>query len=214
MRYRAIYLLFLYIYVSYFATSLLNRFQLLPFYVYPIFPLVFLFFSSLVTFGNKKINYSFLAFFLIIYGTNMVGTCHHINTWSTSFVGKSPYSWITLSEVARTVYSQPEQNFGYFVFSPDIMAYEMRYAMEYWRLSLSKTNVAVFEKKPIIYVIIAPRNGTYMTHDWIKMKLAITSEPARIWKFPSSYTIEKYELTPKELAVPFDIGINPGLFYR
>ena len=214
MRYRAIYLLFLYIYVSYFATSLLNRFQLLPFYVYPIFPLVFLFFSSLVTFGNKKINYSFLAFFLIIYGTNMVGTWHHINTWSTSFVGKSPYSWITLSEVARTVYSQPEQNFGYFVFSPDIMAYEMRYAMEYWRLSLSKTNVAVFEKKPIIYVIIAPRNGTYMTHDWIKMKLAITSEPARIWKFPSSYTIEKYELTPKELAVPFDIGINPGLFYR
>lgn len=214
MRYRAIYLLFLYMYVSYFAVSLLNRFQLLPFYVYPIFPFVFMIFSSLVTKGDKKINYAFLLVFFIIYGTNIAGTWHHIKTWSTSFVGKSPYSWIALSQVARTVYSQPEQNFGYFVFSPDIMAYEGRFAMEYWKRTLSKTGVAIFEKKPVTYVIIAPRNGTYMTHDWIKMKLAISIEPARIWKFPNGYAIEKYELAPKERAVPFDPGINPGLFYR
>lgn len=213
-RYRPKYLLFLYTYVSYFSLSLLNRFRLLPFYVYPVFGLVFLFFSSLVTHANKKINYAFFAFFLLIYATNLVGVRQNIRTWSTDFVARSPYSWSALSAVARTVYRQPEQDFGYFVFSPDIMAYEPRFAMEYWKRMLVKSKVAIFEKKPVIYVVIAPRNGTYMTHDWIKMKLNIVSEPAQTWKFPSGYTIEKYALTPKEMAVPFDPGINPGLFYR
>jgi hypothetical protein len=214
IRYREKYLLFLYLYVSYFAIGLLNRFRLLPFYVYPVFAFVFLFFSSLVTYANKKINYAFFAFFLLIYITNAVGVLQSIRTWSTDFVGKSPYSWNALSEVARTVYSQDEQVFGYFVFSPDVMAYEPRFAMEYWKRTLSKSNAVVFEKRPVIYVIIAPRNDTYMTHDWIKMKLNIVSEPVRTWGFPNGYSVDKYALTPEEVAAPFDPGINPGLFYR
>lgn len=213
-RYRTKYLLFLYTFISYFSISLLNRFRLLPFYVYPVFAFVFLFFSSLVTHANKKINYAFFAFFLLIYATNLIGVRQSIRTWSTDFVGRSPYSWNALSAVARTVYGQPEQQFGYFVFSPDIMAYEPRFAMEYWKRALFKSEVAIFEKKPVIYVIIAPRNGTYMTHDWIKMKLNIVSEPVQTWEFPNGYTVEKYALTPKEMAAPFDSGINPGLFYR
>ena len=214
IRYREKYLLFLYLYVSYFAIGLLNRFRLLPFYVYPVFAFVFLFFSSLVTYANKKINYAFFAFFLLIYITNAVGVLQSIRTWSTDFVGKSPYSWNALSEVARTVYDQTDQQFGYFVFSPDVMAYEPRFAMEYWKRTLSKSNAVVFEKKPVIYVIIAPRNDTYMTHDWIKMKLNIVSEPVRTWGFPNGYSVDKYALTPEEVAAPFDPGINPGLFYR
>ena len=210
---RFIYGFFLYFFVGYFALSLLNRYNLLYFYTFPIFLFVFLIFTSLVSVPSKVEKTIFLIFFSLIVYTNYRGIAVNINNWKTTFVGTSPYSWKALSEVANTVFTSSDNDFGYFVFSPDIMAYEPRYAMQYTSKKSNKT-VHVFVKKPITYVITAPQNGTYMTYDWIKQKMAITGEPVETIHFPNGYTIYKHMLTPEEIAVPYDEGINPGLHYR
>lgn len=212
-KFRFIYGFFLYFFIGYFALSLLNRYNLLYFYTFPIFLFVFLIFTSLSQVPSKIEKTVFLLFFSLIVFTNYQGIAANINTWKTTFVGSSPYSWKALSEVATTVFTTPEDNFGYFVFSPDIMAYEPRYTMQYEGSKSTKTFYP-FVKKPVTYIITAPQNGTYMTYEWIKQKMAITSDPVKTQSFPNGYTIYTYHLTPEEIAVPFDEGINPGLHYR
>lgn len=210
---RFVYGFFLYFYIGYFALSLTNRFNLLYFYTFPIFLFVFFIFTSLVDTPSKKERLVFLIFFSIIVITNYVGIAVNIRSWKELFVGVSPYSWKALSTVTDTVFTSSDNDFGYFVFSPDIMAYEPRYAMLYAQTNSNKT-VYPFVKKPITYVVIAPQNGTYMTYEWMKQKLAITGEPVTTQTFPSGYVIQKFLLTPEEIAKPFDEGINPGLHYR
>lgn len=212
-KFRFIYGWFLYFYIGYFALSLLNRYNLLYFYTFPIFLLVFLLFTSLASVPSKMEKTIFLLFFSLIVFTNYQGIKANIQNWKTTFVGTSPYSWKALSNVATTVFTSPEDNFGYFVFSPDIMAYEPRYAMQY-HASKSKKTTYSFVKKPVIYIIAAPQNGTYMTQEWIQQKMGITGKPAETIQFPSGYVIYKHLLTPDEIRTPFDEGINPGLHYR
>jgi len=60
----------LYFFVGFFALSLLNRYNLLYFYVYPIFLLVFLIFSSFI---NSKYKYIFAIIFAFVYIANLTG---------------------------------------------------------------------------------------------------------------------------------------------
>jgi len=46
-------------------------------------------------------------------------------------IGKDIYSWKFLSGVAQDVFKQGEPQFGYFVYSPNVLAYEGKYAMAY-----------------------------------------------------------------------------------
>ena len=212
-RKRYIYGFFLYFYIGYFALSLLNRYNLLYFYTFPIFLFVFLLFTSLIDTPSKKVKLLFVVLFSSVLITNYVGIYVNIRSWKETIIGVSPYSWIGLSNVAQSVFLSEDNDFGYFVFSPDVMAYEPRYAMMYAESRSNKTAYA-FVKKPITYLITAPQNSTYMTYTWIKEKLAITSEPVMIQAFPNGYTVRKYMLTQDEIVRPFDEGINPGLHYR
>lgn len=59
---KQIYRIFGYFYFGFFIVSLINRYDLLSFYVFPIFLLVFLIFSS---FANTKFRFPFLIIFLL-----------------------------------------------------------------------------------------------------------------------------------------------------
>ncbi|MBI4062448.1 hypothetical protein HY410_00845, partial [Candidatus Gottesmanbacteria bacterium] len=52
---RGVYLVFLYFFLGFFILSLANRFPLLPFYIFPLYPFVFLIFSSFVTSRHNRI---------------------------------------------------------------------------------------------------------------------------------------------------------------
>lgn len=212
--YRQKYLFFLYLYIGFFILSLLNRYYLLYFYVYPIFPLVFLFFSSLCTIQNKIVRNLFLFVFGVIYIMNTIGVIKDLEDKKTNFSGISQYSWKALFSVASTVYTSKDPEFGYFVFSPDIFAYEGRYAMDYGSRYFHKMGYA-FEKKSITFLVAAPENGTNMSSLWwSKNKVHITSKPIESMQLPGRYTLEKYQLSPEDISIPFDSGINPGLHFR
>lgn len=209
---RKIYFVFLYFYFGFFILSLFNRYNLLPFYVFPVLPFMFLIFSSFIT---GKTNRIFLPVFIIMYLLNIIGIYNHIKSLD-SFIGKDQYSWKAVFNSAKTAYEGDEKEFGYFVYAPDIMGYSPRYAMVYAQKTYNKNGFA-FEKKPITYLLIEPpaRDNPFTSEQkWKLHQIHIYSKPTIVKTFECGYKVEKHILSAEELNTTFDPGINPGLHYR
>ena len=131
-------------------------------------------------------------------------------------IGKDIYSWKFLNEASAKIFQGKEEELGYFVYSPDVVAYEPKYAVIY-NAEKSGKKYYSFQKKPITYLFIQPppRNNPYMKDDyWIKNQLNIDASPSAIIEFPNGYKIERFELNSEQIAVPFDPSIDPGLHFR
>ena len=107
-KYRTIYFSFLYFYVGFYALTLINKGPILYFYMYPFFPLVFLIFTSFITSKYAKL---FLVVFLICYLLNFKQA---IADWQSSenFIGKDQTSWKFLNNMATTLFSVKDKQFG------------------------------------------------------------------------------------------------------
>lgn len=211
-KYKTIYISFLYFYIGFFFLSLFNTGHLLYFYLFPLFPLVFLIFSSFITSRFKLI---FVFIFVFIYISNTQTAISDIK-YANTFIGKDIYSWNFLYNVAAKVYQFPEKEFGYFVYSPNVVAYEGKYAMFYAR-KVYKKNPHYFEKKPATFLVIAPPppDNPYMEDKWWRInQVKISKKPDEVFKFENGYKIERYKLTNEEIKVPYDKAIDPGLHFR
>lgn len=211
-RFKSIYLMFLYFYLGFFLLSLINKYTMLYFYVFPLFPFVFLIFSSFATSKYKNI---FLIIFLIIYAINLTGVVDYLKATPAIF-GRSQESWKFLYEVATNVYQNAEDEFGYFVYSPDVLGYPPKYAMQYSGKFYNKSAYS-FEKKSATYLVIAPPpfNNPHMKDEWWRInQVNIASVAASVTKFENGYKIEKYLLDEKQIKVTFDPAINPGIHFR
>ena len=125
-KYRMAYFLFLYFYVGFFALTLINKGPILYFYFFPLFPLVFLIFSSFIT---SKYKLLFLAIFLAVCSLNIFNIFRDIQYYSRDELGKSETSWKFLSTMSNKLYLGKERSFGYFVYTPDIIASGPKYAL-------------------------------------------------------------------------------------
>lgn len=202
------YLIFLSLFLGYFLLSLANRGFILYFYLFPQFSLVFLIFASLATSRYKK---AFIIIFLAVFASNFY-TAIKDTVDSQKYIGKDIDSWKFIFQVSKKVYQQPEESFGYFIFSPDAFAYQSKYAMIYTN-SLFNKRVFGFEKKPITYIIAAPH--TYMKDKWWKEnQVNIIGDPELTIRFDNGYKIEKYLLNEAQISLPFDPSINPGIHFR
>ena len=213
-KYRHIYLLFLLYYFGYMILSFFNKGTILFHHVYLLIPLTCLWLVSFLAFKYYKILFILL-----------IGIILYLNfTFATGYIasrrpliGIDYNSWKSLSDVAKEVIDwQKGEEFGYFVFAPDAFAYQPRYAMNY-HFKTSKAKAFEYTKKPVTYVIAAPPPGDdpYMTHVWWrKVPVRISSEPAKVKKFPSGFTIEKFNLTSDEQLVPHDRNIELRIHFR
>lgn len=212
-KYRNIYLSFLYFYGGYLVLSNLNSGGLLYFYLFPLFPFVFLIFSSLVTSRFGKV---FLIIFLIIFSMNMETAIKEIARAKENIIGKDKNSWLFFKNYSSWLFTTPDNEFGYFVYSPDVIAYRSKYALSYVQKFSSKKTY-YFEKKPITYLVIAPPpdDNPYMKDEWwTKNLLHINKKPESVKRFPNGYKIEKYLLSKDGIAVPVEPNIDPGLKFR
>ena len=111
---------------------------------------------------------------------------------------------------------QKNKEFGYFVFAPDALAYQPRYAMIY-NFKVAHARAFEYVKKSTTYIIAAPPpiDNPYMTYVWWrKIPVGILSEPIEVKKFPSGFTIEKFNLSLGERRVPHDKAIELGIHFR
>lgn len=212
-KHKYTYLLFLFYYFGFMILSFFNKGILLFHYVYLLVPLTSLW---LVSFLASKYRVLFLPLIGIIFYLSFTFATNYV-TSRESIMGKDYNSWKSLSAVAKKVIDmQKNEEFGYFVFAPDAFAYQPRYAMIY---NFKAAHAKAFEyiKKPITYIIAAPPPGNdpYMTYVWWrKVPVGISSESAETKKFPSGFTIEKFNLSPEEQRIPHDKTIELGIHFR
>ena len=202
----------MYSYFGYFILSLLNKGQVLYFHQFPIFPLVFLIFSSFVTSKYRKV---FLLLFIAVLTLNIRSAFLDVKE-SQAFIGKDKYSWKFLNEATSRIFQGKENGIGYFIYSPDVVAHEPKYAAIY-NAERSNKKFYYFQKKPVTYLFIQPPppNDPYMTENfWIKSQLNISASPSSTIVFPNGYKLERFELTEEQIAIPFDPAIDPGLHFR
>ena len=214
-KHRHIYFLFLFYYFGYMILSFFNKGILLFHYVYLLVPLTTLW---LVSFLASKYKIFFLPLIGIIFYFSFTSATGYVGSReSLSLTGKDYNSWKSLSAVAKEVIDwQKDNEFGYFVFAPDALAYQPRYAMIY-NFKVSNAKAFEYKKKPITYVIAAPppADNPYMTHLWWrKVQVGISSEPIEAKKFPSGFIIEKFNLSPEEQRIPHVKAIELGIHFR
>ncbi len=210
IRQRKLYFLFPFYYFGYMCLSFFNKGVLLFHYVYLIIPLTALWLTS---FLKSKYRFLFIPFIFLIFYSDFISTMHY----DERSIGKHYNSWLALSEVANTVVDwQKGGEFGYFVFAPDALAYQPRYAMIY-NFNKAKAKAFEYSKKPTTYIIAAPppADDPYMTHDWWrKVQVKILKEPSETKKFPNGFIIEKFILTDAEQAIEHEKSIELGIHFR
>ena len=210
---RQLYLIFLYFFFGYFILSLFNRYYLLQHHFVAYIPIVFMIISSFVMLKYKKV---FLPFIILIIFFNELSAIQFIKN-AKNFIGRSEDSWQFLAHLSQEVFVDSDSEFGYFIYAPDKLAYEPKYAMMYARRKYPDRQAYYFQKKPVTYVISAPPppEKPHMKSDWwVKNSIKITKEPQKVLTYPNGYKVERYELTAEEMIIPFDQHEDVGIHFR
>lgn len=212
-KYRLIYFSFIYLYVGYYFLSLTNKSGgMLYHYYMPFYPLVFLVFASFITSRYKML---FFVVFLFAYLSNFTSAKAYLAS-SENFFGKDQNSWKFLSQMGQKVYMGNEKELGYFIYMPDSLAYQPKYAVSYAAQHTTQ-QVSYFQKKPVTYLVIAPPppDNPFMKDEWWKtVQVKIDSKPEKVITFENGYKIEKYLLSGEEQKIPFDPAIDTGIHFR
>lgn len=211
-RYKVIYKSFLYFYFGYYLLYSVSKQVILTHQFLPWFSLIFLVFSSLITSRYDKI---FLVVFSVIFISNFLYASDSTKS-ARDFFGKDEDSWKFLFNLSKKVYQFQDKEFGYFIYAPDVVAYEPKYAMLYAGKFYEK-RVYSFQKKPVTYLVIAPPppDNPYMKDEWWRInQIKIDRQPSWVIEYPNGYKIEKYLLSEEETQIPYNTSINPGLHFR
>lgn len=211
---RRLYGSFLYFFLGYFIFSLTNRYFLLSQHFIAFVPMVFMFLASLVTTKPGRVLWPFIIFIIIF---NAYASFTFMKSASENFFGKNEDSWKVLASVGTDVFKHEEAEFGYFVYAPDKFAYEPKFALVFGQKQFPSQRAAYFEKKAVTYIISAPPppNNPYMLDSWWTINsIKINKTPQSVFNYPNGYKVERYELTPAEIAVPWDQQEDSGLHFR
>jgi hypothetical protein len=211
-KHTLIYSSFLYFYFGFFLLSFINKGTILYFYLYPIFPLVFMMFASLITSKYKRI---FAVIFFVVYLMNINSIILDVQQ-SKKIIGKNIESWKFLHTTAAEMFKGKEKEVGYFVYAPDSFAYAPKYAAYYAGKESGKQRYN-FTKKAVTYVLAEPPppNNPYMQSSWwIENEIHIKKKPISVKKFENGYAIYKYTLTDDEILVPISDGADLGIHFR
>lgn len=212
-HYKRIYLSFLYFYVGFFVLSLLHNGWLLNFYWLPLQSLVYLIVVSLGLHVNKKVFY---IVFVLIYVSNIMQVTQ-VATQSPNFIGKSMSSWKFLESMENKVFEDAPDEFGLYIYTPDVLAYQAKYAVLYGQKTHPSKRMIFSEKRAVTYVLEEPppKDRPYLVGTWwIKNRMNIEKEPDQIFTFPNGYLIKKYILSNKEVLISSDPLINDWVSMR
>jgi len=207
------FLILIFLYISFFFLSTVNRSGgIMWFYRLPLIPMVLLFFAISICSMPKIIAYAVTITILFV---NLYDSGLHWQSLS-SYKPGSVESWKTLRTIADDVFSATDEEFGYFVYSPDTLAYQMQYAMAY-KNNINGYRAVRSKKMPLTVLVISPPppDKPEMSDNWWKEnKLRMVKEPTSTKRYPNGYRIEWHELTPEDIAYPPDPTIDPGIYFR
>lgn len=218
-----VYFLFSYFYLGFWFLTIFFKGPLWNYYYIPFIPLLILIFVSLKAKINKNIFY---LLFILLYAVNLGTGIKDISTYNPNPLKQDVSTWKFNKLVAKNVFEGRENEFGYFIFTPDLYGYSPRYALDFYQKRTKDKKVYPYQKKGITYLIIAPPpeygkdpNSIWYQKNtnskiWKENDLRIDREPDQILKFDNGFILEKYNLTNEELEKKPNPYLIQSFFFR
>lgn len=210
---RSIYLISLYFFLGFFVFSLISPFYLLRHHFMAFVPIVFMVFAALAAGKYGKLLLPILVICLI---TNELSAVNFVKS-SQNFIGKDKNSWKLLNKISSDIFEKSNSEFGYFVYSPDLLGYAPKYAMIYAQKTHPGIKGSYFTKKPQTFVMniatgFDPNNP--LVEAWPRNAINLRVKPASQVDYPNGYSVVRFELSPEDVAAPFNKDLDTGLLYR
>lgn len=207
-NFRKIFYLYLYFYFGFWVCAFFFSGVIWGYYYSSLLPLTVLILGgSISQFGYKNLYIKAMIIFIIAIQTGYL-LINMTSLVKSEMVSGS--SWKSYKMSAEQIYDDSPSEFSYYIFTPDQFAYSMRYAMTYTSRNYQSKNAIQSEKKKITYVIRAPApidkpnlNGDW----WLENQVRIKKKPILTTELANGYKLEKYVLSPQEVAIPSDPNI-------
>lgn len=200
-----------YLYIGYWTMTLAFNGTIWGYYIWPFTTFAIILFASLYGNLNKKIYFTLIAGILMWNTYNGLKDTQGV----MNYIGKDGSSWQYNAKMAEDIFKNAGEDFGYYIFTPDLYGYTPRYAMNYTQKQFSYKAHA-FEKRKLTYLIMtpAPPERKDLSPDWWKVnEVKISAKPVMTTKLQDNI-VEKFELTPEEVAVPSNPNLIQGIYFR
>ncbi|MFA9288404.1 MAG: hypothetical protein ACEQSA_00800 [Weeksellaceae bacterium] len=201
-----LYKLFFFFYAGYWTLMLLYRGFVFDYYYWPFLPMVVMLFVSLARYIPRLV---YITVFAVLYIATLHFGYDTTVQYAKQYIGQDDDSWTFSRQLAEQVYADAPDEFGYYVFTPDLNAIGVKYAFHYTQKHQIKQGT-LNTKKPVTYVIFAPPpkdkpydNGKWWKTDQVNIKRA----PDSMAQYKDGYRVEKYLLTEDEVAIQNDPGL-------
>lgn len=183
------------------------------YYYWGLYPFLAIALASLFLKIHKGIFFILFTILTLVLVKNGYNT---VRNWQTNIYAKDTSSWIVNKKVADYIYQNANQDFGYYVYSPDRLGYSKKYAMSY----VGKTGGYQFSgtlcaKEALTYLIYEPTGAGDHTNPvrWKARRAVISTKPVSV-KMIQKVKIEKYRLSASDLLIPSSPGIVCNLDWR
>lgn len=222
-EYTRILFLFSYFYLGFWLFTIFFKGPVWNYYYIPFIPLVVLIFVSL---KNRINSLVFYALFVLIYLVNLEAVINDIKTYNSNTYEQDVSTWKFNQLVAQKVFEGSENEFGYFIFTPDLYGYSPRYALDFYQKRNKEKRVYPYQKRTVTYLVIAPppaygkdqnsiwyKKNTNST-SWKNNDIRISKKPESAVLFNNGFIIEKYNLTTEEIKVEPNAYLIKDIFFR
>ena len=149
-----------------------------------------------------------------------------IGTYNPDASKSDVSTWKFNKLVAQKVFDSRENEFGYFIFTPDLYGYSPRYALNYYQKKILEKKVYPYEKKTVTYLVIAPApeygkdpNSLWYQKNtnsgiWRSNDIRISKDPDFKFVFENGFVIEKYNLSDEETKLAPNPYLIKDIFFR
>ncbi|MCR4329722.1 MAG: glycosyltransferase family 39 protein [Candidatus Roizmanbacteria bacterium] len=210
-RGKNIFLLFSYFFVGYWLITLFYKGTIWQYYFWPFFPVLIVVVVELLRYVPKFQR-------ILFYSILGIGTCFiQFRLLQGAKMQTDASSWIFQEKVAQSLFKDAPNEFGYYVFTPDLFGYSPRYAIMYENKLFPNKRAFAFEKKRITYLVIAPPPSDRLFLDgvwWKNNQVKINKKPTKVFTYKNGFRVEKYVLTQKEQSQNSDPNLIQSLIFR
>ncbi len=210
---RYVYISFLFLYFGFYALTMVHGGFLIMFWWLPMSVLPIMLVPSIKKYIPKSVFYGLVLIAVVLVIKQNIGFIQAASATANT----SGNSWSFRYGNAQKVVSDAPDEYGYFIYAPDIYGYQDKYAMFYANRMQGKHGIR-FEKRAVTYVLSEPPPKDFNGSNpdwWAREKLKITSKPVKLIKLNGGYEMRKYIVSEKDLKTPSLITpYTDWLFYR
>jgi len=209
---KRIYFIFLYFYFGYWLIHLSLK-PLWSSYFWPLLPLIIMLITSFFNYLPKKL---FFLIYIPLLFWNMYLGIGYIKDSKVDIASRGKNSWAFNKLIAETIFKDANEDFGYFIFTPERWIYQSWYAMDFVQIKFPNKKSYPFVKKGLTYIIILDPSKDYpdpVSQGWRITDLKIKSEPKEVKRI-DVVEIQKYFLTDDEIKALVNPYLLNSTFFR